>query len=81
MGDPKGVTEWPVRAGDHDRLVVLQPWPVAIDALDEVDREQRIHRALDGDAADLPLAHRVVPVTDREQRARHVDTEVIVVPA
>ena len=76
MGDSEGVLERSIRAGDHDRLVVLEPRPFAVDALDELDRQERVHGALHGDAADLALAHGVVPVADREERALDVDAEV-----
>ena len=36
----------------------------------------RVHRALDRDAADLTLAHRVMAVTEREEGALDVDAEI-----
>ena len=45
-------------------------------ALHEVDRDHRVHRRLDRDAARLSLALPAVPVADREQRSLDVHPEV-----
>ena len=76
MGDPEGVLQRPVRTRDHDRHVVFQAGPVAVDAFDEVYRQKRVRGALHGHAADLTLAHRVMTIAYREQRARHIDPEI-----
>ena len=39
-------------------------------ALDQADDQRVVHRAFDGCAARLALALPVVPIADREQRAR-----------
>ena len=56
--------------------VGLQPRPRARHALDQIDDDHRVHRALDGHSARLALALPGVAVAQRQQRAGHVHPEV-----
>src|SRR6266516_4366316 len=66
----------PGRAGGHDVGVGLDPRPGRGDALEQLDDQDRVHRALDRDAAGLALALAGVAVAERQQRALDVDAEV-----
>src|SRR5947209_7207234 len=75
-GDARRVLERPAGADGHHRLGVLDVRPARRAPFDQVDGQVDVHRSLDRRADDLALAHRVVPVAERQQRARHVHAEV-----
>src|SRR3989442_5127059 len=73
---PQRVDERAGAADRHDVLAILQPRPVDLLALDDLDGELHIERGLDGGAHDLAIALGRVPVTDHEERAALEHREV-----
>ena len=79
LPDPPRVLERARRAHGDELVVALQPGPRGgrrRAGLHELDDECDVHGALDGGPARLALALAVVPVADREDRARLVHRQV-----